>query len=102
VSATEDVLRRACTEHTPSQACRDEVLYCCVKGGIELIKTLLKMFYQEGKSFAQTPESVCWQLLLRDLELFKAATILWSISNMDSFVVSGRDPDMTVDDFLKF
>jgi len=89
-------------ENTPSQACRDEVLYCAVKGGIELVKTLLKMFYQEGKTFAQTPESVCWQLLLRDLELFKAATILWSISNMDSFVVGGRDPDMSVDDFLKF
>jgi hypothetical protein len=86
----------------PSPECIDAVLCCTAKGGIKLVKTLLKMLYQEGQAFARTEESICWQLLLRDLELFKAVSILWSISNMDSFVLSGRDPDMDVDDFLAF
>ena len=87
---------------TPSVEEIDAVFYCCVKGGIELSKTRLNMFYNEGRSFAQTQESVRWQMSLRDLEVFKAASILWSISNMDSFVLAGRDPEGNVDDFLKF
>jgi len=88
------------TMEAPSSECIDAVLCCTTKGGIEMVKTLLKMFYKEGRAFARTEESVCWQLLLRDLELFKAASILWSISNLDSFVLSGREPGMDVDDFL--
>lgn len=90
------------TMKAPSPECIDAVLCCTAKGGIELIKTLLKMFYQEGQAFAQADESVCWQLLLRDLELFKAASILWSISNLDGFVLSGREPDKDLDDLLAF
>jgi hypothetical protein len=87
---------------TPNQTHVDDVLYCGTKGGIGLIKTLLKMFYLEGRAFAQTEESVRWQLLLRDLEPYKAASILWTISNMDNFVLDARDPRMDVDNFLSF
>jgi hypothetical protein len=92
------------TEHikTPDQACIDDVLFCGVKGSAELLKTLLKMLYREGREFAQTEESTRWQEWLRDLELYKAASVLWSISNMDSFVHSGRDPELEVDDLLGF
>jgi hypothetical protein len=86
----------------PDAACVDAVLCCTVQGGTELVKTLLKMFYQEGRAFSRTRESLCWQVYLRDLEVFKAASILWSISNMDSFVLNGRDPEMKVDNFLAF
>ncbi|MGC9335270.1 MAG: hypothetical protein ACP5JJ_14040 [Anaerolineae bacterium] len=86
----------------PDQACIDEVLFCGVKGSAELLKTLLKMLYKEGREFARTEDSACWQMWLRDLELYKAASVLWSISNMDSFVQSGRDPELEVDDLLGF
>jgi len=86
----------------PDQACIDAVLCCGTKGAIKLAKTLLKMLYHEGQAFAKTEESICWQIMLRDLELFKAASVLWSISNMDSFVLSGREPGASVDDLLAF
>jgi hypothetical protein len=86
----------------PPQAQVDDVLYCGAKGSIGLIKVLLKMFYLEGRTFAQAHESVRWQLLLRDLEPYKAASILWSIADMDNFVLDARDPWMDIDNFLSF
>lgn len=80
----------------------NNVFFHNVKGGVSLVQTLLKMFYLEGRSFAQTEESLRWQLYLRDLQPYKAASILWTVSNMDSFVLEAREPRMNVDQFLSF
>ena len=86
----------------PDQDCIDDVLFCGLTGSSELLKTLLKMLYKEGREFSHTQESERWQKWLRELELYKAASILWSISNMDSYVISGRNPEMDIDDMLGF
>jgi hypothetical protein len=86
----------------PDPAVIDDVIFCITRGSGEMFRTLLKMLYQEGKRFAQTPESVRWQLFLRDQEVFKAASILWSLSNMDSFVLEARDPGIDLDELLSF
>ncbi len=85
-----------------SPECVDAVLCCATQGSFILLRKLLKMLYLEGRSFAKTDESVCYQLWLRDLEPFKAASILWAISNMDGFVLNAPEPKKSLDDMLSF
>lgn len=76
----------------------DNLLFALVKGGGDMLGTLLKRLYNEGREFAEDPASARWQLLLKDQALFKAASILWSLAGMDSMVLSAREPGPGSDD----
>ncbi len=86
----------------PSPECIDQVLCCATQGSFIMLRKLLKMLYLEGRAFAKQEESVCYQMWLRDLEPFKAASILWAISNMDGFVMNAPEPKKNLDDMLSF
>lgn len=71
----------------------DDVLFALVNGGGKILATWLKGVYNEGQQFSQQEESVRWQLWLKDQEFFRALSVLWSIANLDSFVLNADDPD---------
>lgn len=70
----------------------DDVLFALVNGGGKILASWLKGVYLEGQEFAKEEDSIRWQLWIKDQEVFRALSVLWSIANLDSFVLNAEDP----------
>ena len=71
----------------------EDILFAVAQGGIKSVATWLKGLYLEGQAFSQDEDSVRWQKLIKDQQLFQAASVIWSITNMESFVLGADDPE---------
>jgi hypothetical protein len=79
--------------HKPDDSASvDDVLFALMNGGGKILASWLKGVYLDGQEFATHEDSIRWQLWIKDQEFFRALSVLWSIANLDSFVLNADDP----------
>lgn len=70
----------------------DDMMFALARGGSRMFAAWLKQLYHDGREFAEVEESERWRNLIGQNPLYKASSVLWSISNLDAVVLGADDP----------